>query len=337
KQDYKIAPLPETRTLYENVQHGRSVLTPHAPGHDNTRGTQSLVHASNGATPATGSLASEGMYSSASIPAVVPSHMHIGRTQQSPLVGRDEEIKRLHQLLQITQQARSLKLAGQKKSSLLTPMDINTPRRQQCVMLMGDVGIGKTRLAEEAAREAKRRNWAVALCRAYTQESSVPYRLWTETLRKAMSQGLWQRQEVTKHPLIYQPLRALLPELADLLPTALQQMPPPPEQEQLRLWESTRALLSTICENTTLLIVLDDLQWADNSSCELLTYLVRQMRGMPVMFLCTCRDTELPANHPLRGLLTDLQREQAVEQIPVKPLSPTEIGQLIGHLPESVA
>jgi tetratricopeptide (TPR) repeat protein len=113
-------------------------------------------------------------------------------------------------------------------------------------------------------------------------------------------------------------------------------MPPPPEQEQLRLWESTRALLSTICENTTLLIVLDDLQWADSSSCELLTYLVRQMRGQPVMFLCTCRDTELPNNHPLRGLLTDLQREQAVEQIPVKPLSNTEISQLIGHLPEQV-
>ncbi|HEX7737890.1 MAG TPA: tetratricopeptide repeat protein, partial [Ktedonobacteraceae bacterium] len=197
--------------------------------------------------------------------------------------------------------------------------------------------MGKTRLAEEAAREAKRRNWAVAWSRAYTQESSVPYRLWTETLRKAMSQGLWQRQEaIKKSPLIYQPLRALLPELADLLPPMSQKMPPPPEQEQLRLWESTRALLGTICENTTLLIVLDDLQWADASSCELLTYLVRQMRGLPVMFLCTCRDTELPSNHPLRGLLTDLQREQAVEQIPVRPLSEEEIGQLIAHLPEPV-
>ena len=339
KQDYKITPLPDTRTLYDNVLHGRSVLTPRTQGRESApppapsptpRATNGTPAPSNGARPA------EMTYSSASLPAVVPSHMHIGRTQQSPLVGRDEEIARLRQLLDITQQARGLKLAGQKKSTLLTPMDLNMPRRQQCVMLMGDVGIGKTRLAEEAAREAKRRNWAVAWSRSYTQESSVPYRLWTETLRGAMGQGLWQRQEITKRPLVYQPLRVLLPDLADLLPPMPQQMPPPPEQEQLRLWEATRALLSTICENTTLLIVLDDLQWADSSSCELLTYLVRQMRGMPVMFLCTCRDTELPNGHPLRALLTDLQREQAIEQIPVRPLSDTEISQLIGHLPEPV-
>ena len=337
KQDYQISPVPETRTLYENVLRGRSVLMPRVTGHESASGAASASRGVNGSASANSAYSTDSAYSSASMPAVLPSHMHIGRTQQSPLVGRDEEIARLHELLQITQQTRGLKLAGQRKSTLLTPMDLNTPRQQQCVMLMGDVGIGKTRLAEEAAREAKRRNWAVAWCRAYTQESSVPYRLWTETLRKAMSQGLWQRQEVTKHPLLYQPLRALMPELADLLPPSLQKkLPPPPEQEQLRLWESTRTLLSTICEHTNLLIVLDDLQWADSSSCELLTYLVRQMRGQPVMFLCTCRDTELPGGHPLRGLLTDLQREQAVEQIPVRPLSNTEIGQLISHLPEPV-
>lgn len=318
KQDYKITPLPETRTLYEAVLGGKASIP--LPG---TRPMQST---------ATGrQVVSE----SSELPVnVAPVHMQIGRTHQSPLVGRDEEIQRLNQLLQITEQTRRLRLLGQKKSSsLLAPMDFEMQRRQQCVLLMGDVGIGKTRLAEEAARESKRRNWAVAWCRAYVQENNVPYRLWTETLRKAMTQGLWQRQEVTRRPLIYQPLRSLLPELQDLLPQSLQMMPPPPEQEQLRLWESTRALLSTICENTTLLIVLDDLQWADSSSCELLTYLVRQMRGQSIMFLCTCRDTELPQGHHLRPLLTDLQREQAVEIIKVDPLSREQIRALISHVP----
>jgi DNA-binding SARP family transcriptional activator len=322
KQDYKIAPLPETRALYEAVLRGStSIETPRK------RTTQPSVP---------GELSPALSLSSGSLVAI-PAHMHIGRTHQSPLVGRDEEIGRLNQILEITEQTRRLRLTGQKKSSLLAPLNLEAQRNAQCVMLMGDVGIGKTRLAEEAAREAKRRNWAVAWCRAYVQESNVPYRLWTETLRKAMTQGLWQRQEVTRRPLIYQPLRSLLPELQDLLPQALQVMPPPPEQEQLRLWESTRALLSTICENTTLLIVLDDLQWADTSSCELLTYLVRQMRGMPVMFLCTCRDTEIPVGHHLRPVLTDLQREQAIALVPVAPLSKEQIQVLISHLPATMA
>jgi DNA-binding SARP family transcriptional activator len=324
KQDYKIAPLPQTRTLYEAVLRGStSVTTPRTKE----------IH-----TPPVPEQLSPTLGTSGRMSAVLPPHMHIGRIHQSPLVGRDDEISRLNQLLQITEQAKRLRLAGQKKSSsLLTPLNFEAQRRPQCVLLMGDVGMGKTRLAEESAREAKRRNWAVAWCRAYVQESNVPYRLWTETLRKAMTQGLWQRQEVTSHPLTYQPLRSLLPELQDLLPSSsLQNMPPPPEQEQLRLWESTRALLSTICENTSLLIVLDDLQWADSSSCELLTYLVRQMRGLPIMFLCTCRDTEVPQGHHLRPLLTDLQREQAVELIKVNPLEREQIRTLISHVPPAL-
>src|SRR5207237_1434562 len=102
------------------------------------------------------------------------------------------------------------------------------------------------------------------------------------TLRKDMTQGLWQRQEIARRPLIYQALRALLPELEDLLPQ-MELSAASPEQEQLRLWEAARSLLITISESAPLLIVLDDLQWADSSSCELLAYLVRQLRGHPIL------------------------------------------------------
>jgi DNA-binding SARP family transcriptional activator len=346
RQRYMIEPLAETRALYDRVRTG---MTP-AFNPSSGRIRPGTGEAGSGSAPWTsatrsgrgGAVAGElseaggADFTPGGLPVVGPAHMHIGRTQQSPLVGRGQEMRRLYELLSITEGTRRQRLAGEKRSSLLTPLDLSAQRRPQCVVLMGDVGIGKTRLAEEAAREAKRHNWAVAWCRAYTQESSVPYRLWTETLRKAMTQGLWQRNEVTRRPLIYQPLRSLLPELQDLLPHSMQMVPPPPEQEQLRLWESTRALLSTICEGTTLLIVLDDVQWADSSSCEMLIYLVRQMRGHPVMFLCTCRDSELPAGHHLRPLLTDLQREQAVEIVPVTPLSDREIREMLAYLPVSV-
>src|SRR5437764_643961 len=263
-------------------------------------------------------------------------YMQVGRSNQSQLVGRDQELATLQQLLHTTEQAKRMKLTGQKKASALAPIAPLEARQQhQCVLLLGDVGIGKTRLAEEMGREARRRGWTVTRTRAHAQETSIPYRMWTETLRKAMTQGLWQRQELARRPLIYQALRALLPELEDLLPQ-MELSAASPEQEQLRLWEAARSLLITISESAPLLIVLDDLQWADSSSCELLAYLVRQMRGHPILIAVTCRDIELPPTHPLRTVLNDLQRESAIETISVQPLTDEQIRMLVSGLPEPV-
>jgi DNA-binding SARP family transcriptional activator len=314
RQEYKIAPLPETRTLYESAQRGED------PAARARAGMPTGAPLVDTQVPETQ-------------PVDAHAYLQVGRSNQSPLVGREHELAVLHRHLLATEQARRMKLAGQKKASNLLS---DTQRRIQCVILMGDVGIGKTRLAEEAGREAKRRGWAVAWTRAYAQESSIPYRMWVEALRKAMAQGLWQRQEIARRPLIYQALEALLPELRDLLPQVAPSSTAPPEQEQLRLWEATRALLSTISESTPLFIVLDDLQWADSSSCELLAFLVRQLRGQPVMIIGTCREIELPPNHPLRPVLIDLQREQAVETLTIQQLTDEQIRALVSHLPEPV-
>ncbi|HEU0002417.1 MAG TPA: DUF6788 family protein, partial [Ktedonobacteraceae bacterium] len=314
KQEYRMAPLKETRALYEAAQRGNTaaLTLAAAPTLSATQAAHETQLAEPEARPA----------------------MQVGRSNQSRLVGRDAELLSLRQALLDTEQARRMKLAGQKKSA--TSPTLESGHRVQFVMLMGDVGIGKTRLAEEMGREATRRGWTVTWTRAYIQETSVPYRMWTETLRKAMSRGLWQRQEIARRPLIYQALRALLPELEDLLPP-----PDPsavsPEQEQLRLWEAARALLATISESAPLLIVLDDLQWADSSSCELLAYLVRQLRHQPVLIAGTCRDIELPPTHPLRSVLNDLQREQSIETLTVQPLTDEQIRALISPLPEPVA
>jgi DNA-binding SARP family transcriptional activator/Tfp pilus assembly protein PilF len=314
RQEYKIAPLPETRKLFEAARSGEDSFS-------STRaGISADVLQVKGLSPDTQSIDSR-------------AYLQVGRNNQSPLVGREQELAALHRHLLAIEQARRTRLAGQKKASTLS---LDLSRHMQCVILMGDVGIGKTRLAEEAGREAKRRGWAIAWSRAYAQESNIPYRIWVEVLRKAMSQGLWQRQEIARRPLIYQALVVLLPELHDLLPQIEPSSPTPPEQEQLRLWEAIRSLLVAISENTPLFIVLDDLQWADTSSCELLAYLVRQLRGLPVMIVGTCREIELPAKHPLRPIMIDLQREQAAETLNIQRLSDEQIGALVSHLPEQI-
>ncbi len=308
QQEYRIAPLPETRAIYDALRAGRELT---GKGAIHTSESASRDTATR-AAPAggTGEIAT----------------VQIGRAHQSPLVGRESELEHLTELVKLTEQAAKFRLTAQKRASAAT---LDPHRRPQCVLLMGDVGIGKTRLAEEMGREAKRRGWAVAWSRVYAQEGTIPYRLWIEVLRKAMVQGVWQRQEINKRPIVFQSLSNLLPELQEMItqvsyPTSLS-----PEQEQLRLWEAVKELLILISESTPLLIALDDLQWADSSSCELLAYLARRTHGYPIVIVATCRDMELPQDHPLRPLLTDLRRENAIESLALEPLGPDQIASLV--------
>ena len=272
QRQYNIAPLPETRQIYENLRKGGE----HGGVSEMVVGGVGVVRAGR---------------ESAGVE--VAPVMQIGRSHQSPLVGRQQELEQLHALVQAAEHTARFKLGIQRRSAV-SSLDPN--RRPQCILLMGEVGIGKTRLAEELGREVKKRSWAVAWSRVYAQEGTIPYRLWIEVMRKAMEQGVWQRQEVTRRPLVFQPLGALLPELYHnkILPPVEIPVSLSPEQEQLRLWEAARELLSLISESTPLLIVLDDLQWADSSSCELLAYLARRTYGYPIVLVGTCRENELP-------------------------------------------
>lgn len=236
----------------------------------------------------------------------------VGRSNQSRLVGRDRELATLHELLRDAEHQHQ--------------------RRRGAVVLTGDAGIGKTRLVEEMARSAAQWGWMIAWGRAYPQEMSIPYRLWAETLRKVMRQGPGLRQELARRPHLYQPLLTLLPDLEGLL--SPDQAALAPEPEPVRLWEAVRALLLALSEAAPLLIVLDDVQWADSSSCELLAYLVRQLRDAPLVVAATCRDSELPPTHPLHGILRDLRHEQALELMAIPPLSDEQIEQLVSGLPE---
>ena len=310
QQEYRIAPLPETRAIYDALRAGRELTGKGAIQKSEPASRDTTSRTAPGSSSGTGEIAS----------------VQIGRAHQSPLVGRESELEHLTELVKLTEQAAKFRLTAQKRVAAAT---LDPHRRPQCVLLMGDVGIGKTRLAEEMGREAKRRGWAVAWSRVYAQEGTIPYRLWIEVLRKAMVQGVWQRQEINKRPIVFQSLSNLLPELQEMItqvsyPTSLS-----PEQEQLRLWEAVKELLILISESTPLLIALDDLQWADSSSCELLAYLARRTHGYPIVIVATCRDMELPQDHPLRPLLTDLRRENAIESLPLEPLSPDQIASLV--------
>src|SRR5262249_22288477 len=130
----------------------------------------------------------------------------------------------------------------------------------QFAILTGEAGIGKTRLAEEVGRVALEHGWGIMWGHAYAQETAVPYGVWTEILRKAVELGISYWQDIQKDSTYLPILSALLPELRNVLPQGSLSLSPKQEQ----LWEAIYQLLVTISAGLPLLIVLDDLQWADS-------------------------------------------------------------------------
>ena len=101
----------------------------------------------------------------------------------------------------------------------------------------------------------------------------------TEALRRIIIQGLWQRQDLDGHPHMFEPLKALLPEIDERMNWRAEKVGRDAPgfygyAEQALLWEVVYELLTTISARTPLMIVLDDVQWADTSSCELSGYLL---------------------------------------------------------------
>jgi DNA-binding SARP family transcriptional activator/Tfp pilus assembly protein PilF len=356
ERNYDSEPLPETRDLYEKLRQGHidKVLQPKIlitndeviqkkqvtqPGEHalNTSAKKEILADTDPAQPRL--KPADKTISHVVAPFVSTSQL--GRYNQSPLIGRERELEILRRVM--------LSLEGEGAPAKSTPA--GTVRNPNVLLLMGEAGIGKTRLAEELSHEANIRGWAVAWTRAYEQEGTVPYRPWIELLRSLLhhipselliSNGGSRASEEMLASAHYSPtslerLSTLLPELRDILPQTgrtYQQLPP--EQERLHLWEATSGLISTLSKTAPLLLVLDDLHWTDGSSRELLAYITRHIQAERILLLGTCRDVELSPNHGLRTLIADLRREQAITTLAVQPLTQSQIGTLVAHLPQNI-
>lgn len=157
-------------------------------------------------------------------------------------------------------------------------------------------------------------------------------------MRNIVQRNLWPQHLEEPEVHLYRFLITLLPELTDLLETYTIDPALATGQDAAYVREALLALLIAIAEQQgePLLLVLDDLQWADESSCELLGYLVRRLVHSPVLLVGTVRENEMPSTHPLWALIANMQRERVVEQIQVEALSDEQIAALIAHVPPSL-
>jgi len=261
-----------------------------------------------------------------------------GRHNQSPLIGREYEQQIMRQALYTIEAEEPLqetRTAGEKTRE--------KQKYPHLLLLRGEPGIGKTRLGEELSLEAYGRSWAVAWSRSYEQERTIPYRPWTELLRSLLhnippDKLLQITQSDEENPSMshvrLERLSMLLPELANSTAAARASTSLPHEQERLLLWEATFGLLEALSKIHPLLLVFDDLHWADDSSIEILTYLTHHLQKQRIFLVATSRDGELTPLHRLHTLIADLRREEAIITLPIQPLTNTQIENLLSHLPQ---
>ncbi len=351
RRDDESDPLPETVELYEKLCKG------HIPSLSSTNTTNTVNIVAKETVKPTIKIEQPNQKNTPDISFIRPL-FQTGRHNQSPLIGRERELQMLHQIMEAIEgvpaaslQSAELQEQGAKISDS-SAISVLSPEHIHFLLLKGEPGIGKTRLAEELSLEAYARGWTVAWSRSYEQESSIPYHPWTELLRTLFQststfielvQSMMATSETTSafpssSALKIERLGALLPDLnmhpLTTNPKSISSVSH--EQERLHLWEATLTLIEACSKVQPLLLVLDDLHWADDSSIELLTYLVHHLSNRHILILGTCRDSEVAPQHRLRSLIADLRREQTLVALPVHPLTQSQIGSMVSHLPGEI-
>ena len=148
----------------------------------------------------------------------------------------------------------------------------------------------------------------------------VPYQSFVEALRHYVSES--PLDEVRLH---VGPHRAtlvrLVPELAEPgAQASTSQTGESPARDQFLLFESVASLLRAVAVEHPLILVLDDLHWADGPTLLLLRHLVRATEGVPLLILATYRETEVDEAHPLGQALAELRRARALHTVALRGL-----------------
>jgi DNA-binding CsgD family transcriptional regulator len=206
----------------------------------------------------------------------------------APLVGRTEEYGRL-----------------------TAALDAAQARTPAAVLLAGDAGVGKTRLLTELRKRARDSGFTVLIGHCVDLGiAGLPYLPFTEALQQLdpATPGLSR------------------PALAPLLPGPAADAPGLPTADfgQLQLFDAVAGLLAELAAVAPVLLVIEDLHWADQSTRDLLSFLLARLRMERLAIVASYRADDLHRRHPLRPLLGELVRLPAVERVDVAPFSPAE-------------
>jgi DNA-binding NarL/FixJ family response regulator/tetratricopeptide (TPR) repeat protein len=220
-----------------------------------------------------------------------------GEVSSSAFIGRAVELRRLDA---------ALERAGQ-----------GSP---QVVLVAGDAGVGKTRLLLALADRARRRGMRVLTggC-VELGDIGLPYLPVVDALRELADDPEEAR--------LLAGAAMTAPGLDRLLPGIEPAGPAGDDLDQLQVLDALRAVLVGLSERSPVLLVLEDLHWADRATRDLVAFLARTLRSGRVTLAVSYRSDELHRRHPLRPLLAELVRLSAVERLELAPFTRAELAE----------
>lgn len=191
--------------------------------------------------------------------------------------------------------------------------------------LGGEAGVGKTRVASALQEQATARGMATLWGGCTQADLSLPYLPFLEAVGNYLAAA---DMEVTNRRLgsLASDAARLFPQIPSQ-PLSIASMDP--QQTKIRLFEATFALLNLAAADRGVLLVIEDVHWADSSTRELLDYLSRRLASVRIAILMTFRSDELHRRHPLQPLVGEWRRSKAVTLLQVDPFSADDVSSMV--------
>jgi tetratricopeptide (TPR) repeat protein/transcriptional regulator with XRE-family HTH domain len=199
------------------------------------------------------------------------------------------------------------------------------------VLIEGEPGIGKSRLMREVARYAGAQGLPTLATNCYEIERAMPYQpvidLVTRALDRASAAALRNLA-----PVSLAELAALVPEVGERFPGLPQLSNDFPEARQARLSRAVGQLLEASAGGRPSILMVDDIQWADDASAQVFHYLARHAAQRPVLVIYAYRDEEVDSDERLARLIDSLRRETDARRVPLARLGYADTESLVAAL-----
>ncbi len=214
-------------------------------------------------------------------------------------------------------------------AELVSALDDALAGRGRLVMLVGEPGIGKTRTAEELAALAQQRGFEVLWGRCHEERGPPPYWPWVQTIRSYVGEREAGQLRLE--------MGAGASDIAQVVPDVQERLPDlqaarasdDPDQARFRLFSSITSFLNRASQNQPLVLVLDNLHWADASSLRLLEFVAQEMSESRLLVVGTYRDVDVSRGHPLYRALGELTRLRSFQRVLMRGLNEQEVGLVI--------